>query len=401
MLSDFELENLIQPFVDRQTNLEIYVLNTIADRVREIGTLSKSDVYKLKQLLKTGTSVRLLLKELNDLMSLQQKSVTQVFREAGLTIYQDAKPFYEYRAIKQVPYADNKRLQKTITAISNETAGTFKNLANSKATGFYIRNANNPQHLKFYNIQDAYQSVIDEAIQGVQTGALTFDTAMRKTLKQLTDSGLRRMYWDSGYSRRLDSVVRMNILGGIRKLNQQIQLQIADEIEADGIELSAHSFSAPDHEPVQGRIFKIREFEKLQNEMSFEDVTGTKFSPIKRPIGEWNCNHFTQAVIIAQHKPTWSLSELAELKEENKKGYTTKTGKHYTMYECRQIQRKYETEIRKAKEGYMCSKTAKNEQLAEYYKAKISDLNKQYRQFSKDCGLNVKKDRTSVPNFMY
>lgn len=401
MLSDVDIDNLIQPFVDRQIALETYVINIIAKRVGEIGTLSKTDVYRLQQLFKSGSDVRLINQQISKVLSIQEKQVKQLIKDVAVNTYAEAKPFYDYRRKFQLPLSQNDRLQKNIKAIGKQTADTFKNLSNSKAIGFTIRDMKNPGHMKFYSTTETYQTVVDEAVQSVTTGVLDFDTAMCRALKQLNDSGMRKMYWDSGYSRRLDSTVRMNILGGIRQINQQVQLQIADEIKADGIELSAHSFSAPDHEPVQGHIFTMENFNKLQSEESFKDTYGNSFTPIRRPIGEWNCKHFTQAVIIAVHKPTWSLSDLAQLKKANNKGYTTSDGKHYTMYECTQLQRKYETDIRYAKEGYMMAKEAKNERLMIYYKAKISKLNREYSQFSKDCGLKKQKNKASVSGFSY
>lgn len=399
MLNDSQIENLIQPFVARQQALEEFVIKSIAQRVKEIGALSKTDVYRLQQLYKTGSNARLINKELSRVLGIQEKQTKQMIKEVAINTYKGAKPFYDYRHKQQIPFEKNTRLQRSVNAIGKQTADTFKNLSNSKATGFYIRDAKNRGTLKFQSVPEAYQSVIDEAVQAVQTGVLDFDTAMRKTMKQLVDSGLRRVYWDSGYSRRLDSTVRMNILSGIRQINQQVQMQIADEIKADGIELSAHSFSAPDHEPIQGRIFTLKEFDKMQNEMSFHDVDGNIYPAMRRPIGEWNCKHIPEAIIIDVHKPLWTSKELAELKAENQKGYTTKDGKHLTMYECTQVQRKYETDIRYAKEGYMMAKTADNEELMKYYDSRIAQLNNEYRQFSKDCGLTRQKKRASVSGF--
>ena len=401
MLNDSLIENLIEPFVARQQALEEFVINSIATRVKEIGALSKTDVYRLQQLYKTGSNVKAINSELSRVLGIQEKQTKKMIKDVAVNTYKGAKPFYDYRHRKQIPYEKNTRLQKSVNAIGKQTADTFKNLSNSKATGFYIRDAKNPSKLKFQSIPETYQSVIDEAVQAVQTGVLDFDTAMRRTLKQLNDSGIRRVYWDSGYTRRLDSTVRMNILSGIRQINQQVQLQIADEIKADGIELSAHSFSAPDHEPIQGRIFTLDEFDKMQNEMSFKDIDGNIYPAMRRPIGEWNCKHVTQAIIIAEHTPLWTSKELDELKAENKKGYTLANGKHLTMYECTQVQRRYETDIRYAKEGYMMAKSADNERLMEYYKSRISQLNNEYRQFSKDCGLTRQKNRASVSGFYY
>jgi len=400
-MTDREIENLISPFVERQQSIEATIINTIAERVREIGTLSKKDVYQLTQLYKTGSSAKYLNRLLSETLSIQERDVKSMIKNVAIDTYADAKPFYDYRHKTQIPFEHNTKLQRSVKAVATQTANTFKNLSNSKATGFMIRDAKNPTLLKFQTLPEAYQSVIDEAVHSIQSGVLDFDTAMRRTLKQLVDSGFRRAYWDSGYTRRLDSIVRMNILGGIRQINQQVQMQIAEEIKADGIELSAHSFSAPDHEPVQGHIFKIEEFNKLQSDMAFEDVNGKKFDAIQRPIGEWNCKHFTTAIIIAKHKPTWSAEELEELKRANHKGYTLSNGKKLTMYQCEQMQRKYETDIRYAKEGYMMAKKAGNEKLMEEYKTKLERLNREYTQFSKDCGLKKQKNKASVAGFSY
>ena len=401
MLNDVDIDNLIQPFVDRQLQLESYVVNTIATRVGEIGTLSKTDVYRLQQLYKIGSDVKNINKQIANVLNIQENQVKKMIKEVAINTYTDAKPFYDYRHKSQIPYEKNKKLQRTVEAVSRQTANTFKNMSNSKAVGFQIRDAKNPTKLKFQSIQATYQSIVDEAIQNVQTGVLDFDTAMRRSLQQLNDSGIRRAYWESGYSRRIDSTVRMNILGGLRQLNQKVQQQIAEETNADGIELSAHSFSAPDHEPIQGHIFTLENFDKLQNEMAFEDTYGNKFESIRRPIGEWNCKHFTQAVIIAVHKPVWSLADLEELKQANQKGYTMKNGKHLTMYECTQVQRRYETAIRYAKEGYMMARKANNEELMEKYDSRLANLNKQYNQFSKDCGLSKQRKRTHVVGFQW
>lgn len=399
MLSDFEIDAVIRPFVERQEKLNTWTINKIAQRVKEIGELSKSDLRKLITLYKTGADARLINQEIANVCQIQEQNVKEMVRKVASKTYLDAKPFYDYRHKSQIPYERNTCLQRTVNAIAKQTQDTFKNLSNSKATGFMIRDLKNPTAIKFQSVTQTYQSVIDEAAQAVQSGVMDFDTAMRRTLKQLNESGLRRAYWDSGYSRRLDSTVRMNILGAVRQINQQVQQQIAEEIKADGIELSAHSFSAPDHEPIQGRIFTMENFDKMQSELSFEDTTGAKFPAMRRPIGEWNCKHFTQAIIIAKHKPTWSIEELEELKQQNAKGYTTSDGKHYSMYECTQIQRRYETEIRYAKEGYMMAKTADNDSLAEQYKAKLSKLNNEYNQFCKDTHLRKERNRTFVQDF--
>ena len=45
--------------------------------------------------------------------------------------------------------------------------------------------------------------------------------------------------------------------------------------------------------------------------------------------------------------------------EDNERGYTDSNGRHRTLYECTQVQRRYEREIRKAKEKYLLGKLYK------------------------------------------
>ena len=57
------------------------------------------------------------------------------------------------------------------------------------------------------------------------------------------------------------------------------------------MELSAHSFPAADHEPVQGRAFENAEFSRMQSGQPCRDIDGNLYAAFERPIGEWNCQH--------------------------------------------------------------------------------------------------------------
>ena len=74
---------------------------------------------------------------------------------------------------------------------------------------------------------------------------------MRKAIKQIGQSGLKTLDYESGRSMRLDSAIRMNTLGGLRKLNNQVQEQFGEEFDSDGVEISTHQYPADDHAEVQ------------------------------------------------------------------------------------------------------------------------------------------------------
>lgn len=398
MLSEDTIRKLVQPIVDRAEAINTFVLQRIAKRIREIGKVKSSDVHRLEMLYQTGADVQLIEKEIERLTGLQIKDIKRIIRTAALENYIDAKPFYVASKRPYLPFNENIILQRIVNAVAQQTANTFVNLSNSQATGFLIRDLKNPSVLKMQSIGDTYRSVVDEAIQASQSGIIDYKTAMRRTMTQLVDSGVRRLHWDSGYSQRLDTAVRRNLLDGIRQINQNMQDEIGKQIGSDGKEISVHQFSAPDHEPVQGRQFTNEEYEKLQSAQPFIDFNGKQYKAIERPIGMWNCRHYTFSIILGA-KPMYTEDQLKAFADKNAKGYTFKNGKHMTMYECTQEQRRLETEIRKMKDGQIAARESEDQQLAQYYQARINKLTTQYKQFSKSCGLSEKLTKMTVAGY--
>jgi len=401
MLSENALENLMQPIIERQEAISNYVIEVIAKRVREIGHLLPSDVYKLERLLKSGVDVKKINEELARLTDLQEKDIKKLIKEVALDSYIDTKPYFDYRLKPFIPYAENKALQTVVKAVENATLGTYKNMSNAQA--FMIRDLKNPKVLKPTKIAKTYQTVIDEAIQASQSGVLDYNAAMRRTMKQLADSGIRYVTYDaeSGrrYTQRLDTAVRRNLMDGIRAINQGVQDEVGKQYGADGKEITVHAMSAPDHEPIQGHQFTNEEYDKLQNGEPFEDLTGEKFDAIDRPIGMWNCKHFTYSIICGVNKPNFTKAQLKKLAAENKKGYTDKSGKHYSKYECTQKMREMETEIRRHKDRYLALKESGDEDGMKEEKAIITKLHKQYKSFCQASGITPQMGRARVPGY--
>lgn len=398
MLNDNAVEQLIQPIIDRQEQINIFVLTTIANKVGEIGTLSPSDIKRLKLLVSMGADIRLMNNKLAELSNLQIRDTKALIKKAAIEAHLDAKPLYDYRHKSFIPYEKNDKLQQYVKAVSKQTAGTFTNLSKSKATGFLVRDLKNPTQMKFQSIDDTYKSVIDEAIQSVNSG-VDYRVAMRRVMKQLVNSGIRRLSWESGYTQRLDTAVRRNLLDGIRAINQLIEDENGKILNADGKELSAHANCAPDHEPFQGHTFTNEEFDKLQSSSAFIDIDKQRFAPVARVIGEYNCRHIAHSVIIGVSKPRYTKKQLQKMIADNHEGYTFPNGQHKTLYECTQIQRQLETKIRYAKDEQLTMKAANDKEAAKIARYKVLKYTKELKAFSKNCGLRVSKDRYSVPGY--
>ena len=398
MLSESTIDRLVQPIATRQEAINTYVISKIALSVKEIGTVTSSDINRMKLLVDMGADIREMNQKLAQLSNVQVKDIKSLIKTVAIRTNTDAKPLYDYRHKSFIPYEKNSKLKSYVRIVGNRTAETYQNLSKSKATGFLIRDLKYPGILKFQSIDDTYKSVVDEAIQSVQSG-VDYRTAMRKTLKQLSDSGIRRLSWDSGYTQRLDTAVRRNVLEGVTAIRQATEDMIGEEIGADGKELSVHINCALDHEPFQGHQLTNENWEKLQNSENFEDVDGQKFSGVERIIGIWNCRHIARSIIVGVTKPLHTKEELQEFIDDNHKGYVLPNGKHVTMYECTQIQRQMETKIRYAKDEQIVYQESGNTEAAKIARQKVIKYQQQYYKFSKDCGLAVHKDRMSVINY--
>lgn len=400
MFDESYLDKKLNIVVARQEKINNDVIAVITKRINEIGSVSVSDIHRLQQLYLTGVDVREINKIISTGTALQVKEIQQIIRDvAEMTLY-DAKQYYDYRHKPFIPYKDNKRVQNIVSAIAKETSDSFKNISNSKAVGFMIRDRKNPMGRKvFMNMSKAYQDIIDESIQALSTGTNNYQSLMRRTTLQLVKSGVQGLHWESGYHQRLDTAIRRNILDGAKRVSMQVDELTGKEFGADGIELSAHPMSAPDHEPIQGHCFTKEEYEKLQSSQDFKDVNGNKFLAIKRAIGEWNCRHYTFSVIIAHNKPTYSQEELDKMIKENHKGYTLPNGTHYTLYECTQLQRQMETECRRYKEAQKAFLESGDIEHARKYQAKAVQKAKECKAFCNACGIQYIPSRLSVPGY--
>ena len=401
MLSDDALNKLIDPIVKRQQEINTWVIERIARRIKETGEVLPSDVQQLITLRNTGADAQRIMKEIARLTQLNVIQIQKLVETVAKDAYISAKPFYDFTKTPYIPFDQNTLLQRRVQAMAKQTSDSYKNLSKSQA--FMIRDLKNPSILKPTPLAQAYQSVMDEAVQTASGGTVDYSTAMRKTIKQLADSGIRRVEYspESGrrYTQRLDTAVRRNLLDGMRQVNQEMQNLVGEQFGANGIELSVHSNPAPDHAAVQGHQFTNKEFDKMQHNESFHDIQGRNYEPFERAIGTYNCRHFAISIVIGVMQPNYSDKELQDILDRNEKGYTLPNGKHLTMYECTQYQRQLETKIRYAKDGQIVARAAGNTQLAKEYQRKVNDLSTQYREFSKACGLSVKTEKMTVPGY--
>lgn len=392
MLNDQVIEQLTEEIIRRIERVNTFTLKKIGEVLAEIGDIPPSRAYDLAMILKYGGDYDKIVKELAKITNLNEKEILEIFEKVAKKNLAFAQQFYEYRGMNYIPYEKNIALQEQVRAIAKITQDTYRNMSNTLG---FVRIKNGKKI--FTPLAQAYQEVIDDSVTALIQGKDAFNSALRKSVRELSASGIKTIEWESGYHRRLDSSVRMNLRGALRDFSMTLQQQFGEEFGADGVEVSVHNNPAPDHAEVQGHQFSNEEFDKFQNNQDSKDYKGKLFTAEyhghdRRSIGQLNCYHYIFNIVLGVSKPLYTDSKLKEINDKNEKGFKL-DGKHYTNYQGLQLQRKLETAIRKQKDRQIMAKASKDEEDELLATQKLTYLTNKYFELCKKSGLPTKVDR--------
>ena len=415
MLSDEALELVSERLINRIERANTYILRKMGANIREIRKLNVTQAQQLAQILKYGGDYEKILQELAKVTNLNEQDIRDIFEETAKSNYEFSKQFYDYRGIDYIPYEQNYALKSQTEAITNLTARNIKQMMNPSLLGYGMINKQTGE-VQFKGLQDTYYDLIDEAILSISQGKETFDEMLTRQLKTMGNGGLKVIY-NSTYmnkdgiivnrSRRLDSSIRMNIQDGLRTLHNELQEQFGKEFGADGVEVSVHQAPAPDHAEMQGRQFSKEEFNKLQVDGIAKDYEGKEIDinttskkgvVFHRPVSQYNCYHYVFSIVLGVNSREYTDEQLQEIIDENNNGFDI-DGKHYTTYEGTQMQRRLETEIRKAKDTQILAKESGDVDLVRESQQRITQLTNKYKELSDTSGLSTKADRMKVSGY--
>ena len=379
MLTDREIEAAYTRMRDRIDLVNAEYLKAVARQINAIGGLNASSIRKLAQMRIYRANVVKIKAALAKALNLSVQELQELLERAAREVYADADYMAVIRGRRLMQLEYNEPLKKYISAVSAQTEERFHNYSNTTC------------------IDENYQEAVTNAIDAVARGVTDYRSAIRDTMRKLGGDGLRITY-ESGVTRRMDTALRQNVLDGVKQIQQEAQRLIGEEIGATGVELSAHPFSAVDHEPAQGRQFSLQEFSRMQAGQPFTDANGNRYDGFKRPIGEWNCRHFASYIILGVSPRRYTDAQLKAWKEMNHKGCTI-GGKHYTVYEASQLMRQLETSVRRQKDIANLAKLSGDDKLRREAQAKIVTLKAQYKAVSEASGLKQRAERMVVEGF--
>ena len=426
MLDEKLQEQLLEVFDKRYQDYNTKVLKELGNVIKQFKDLTPSQAYSLAQQLKYNTTVKDLLDELSKISSLSVKDLKAILEKVAKENIGFADTYYKARGLETPIYSENKALQRLVSSVYSISGAEFKNIA--KSTGFRLLGDNGEPLL--LDIDETYKYVIDKCVVAISQGKETYQQSMRSTLKQLSDSGVRKIDYESGYSRRIDSSVRMNVLDAVREVSNQSQMLFGEEFGYNAVEVSHHSNSAPDHSnnDIENGKFDIdgHQFVKLdilkeqikdgiEKEITLKDIDEVNHrikckgkwyydfdyinNNLNRPVSTMSCYHYIFSVVLGVSRPQFTDKQLEEDKKKNNDGFEF-DGKHYTMYDGTQLQRRIESAIRETKDTQILAKASGDNELVLQSQTKITQLTTKYKQLCSISGLpNKLSTRASVQGF--
>ena len=399
MLSDEVIEKVSERLVERIESLNLYILKKIARSIKKIGMMTPSEAQQLIRILEFGGDYDKITNKIAEITELNVKDIRKIFRDVAKENYAFAEQFYKYRNKKYIPFEENELLQRQIESISNQMINNY--ILDTKVLGYSITDEKG--NFIFKDFSTAYRDTVDEAILSVSQGKTTFQEEMARAMQKLGSSGLKYVDYSTGWTRRLDSALAMNIRDGVRQLHNENERLFSEEFGANGVEITVHSNPAPDHAEVQGRIFRNEEFDKFQNDIDCVDVNGKEFPAEfeghdRRSISQYNCYHYVFPVIVELKKPRFTDEQLQEIIDKSKEEIEFEN-KKYSRYEAGQLQRKMERTIRKYKDLQIMGKESGNDKLLNRSQKKIDQLTSKYYELSKASGLPTKLERLQVQGY--
>lgn len=377
-----KLEEQANLLMNNVSGWEQNVLTLIAKKIKKYKKMSLEDVKAINNIAVVKSDMETITKDLAKITGYNVSQIEQMYGTLLEEQHLANQPLYDFRGKPFKPFAENKELQSLTKAYAKTTGEKMINLAKTKALCVLDRNG------KTIGLQKYYTDVLDKAVMQVATASTDFYSAMRSTIKEMGQSGIRIDY-GNGITRRLDSAVRQNLLWGAKKASEEYFEEIGNELDCDGIEIDWHTNPRPTHVFMQGKQY-VNGKARTINGVYFESSA----KALER-LNDYGCLHFATPIICGVSVPRYDEKELKKLNKQNEIIYNY-NGEDYTGYEITQLQRKLETAIRESKLTEKIAEAAGDTLQENKQKERTKALYDQYEDLCKQTGFNEEKQRIKI-----
>ena len=360
----------------RYIGLEERILQDIARRIKKVGEITSTADWQINRLRILGYSSEDIEREIKKTLDASYPEMFELYDKVINWEYVRNKDIYEQINAAFIPYEENRQLQQITDAIIQQSLEDLENV--TKSLGFYL-DYNGRKVLT--PLSQVYINYLDNACFDIVTGAFDYGSVLRRVVTQLTNSGLRKIEYGSGYASRVEVAARRAVMTGVANLTGEIADYNAKKLGTEYFEVEWHAGARPTHAVWQGQVWTK---EQLYSVCGLGTVTGL--------LGA-NCYHTYYPFFPGISERNWSDDWL---EEQNRKESKPKEfqGKEYTLYEAKQRQRQMETAMRAQREKVqMLQDSGADRQEVMLQKAKYQGQLNEYAAFSRKMGLKKERER--------
>lgn len=372
MLSPSYLESLPVGIVNQYAELESWIIADISRRIAGADfVMTPTAEWQIKKAQMLRLSYDDVVKQVSQTLGKSQKEVRALFKEAGITALKNDASIYSLAGKDPTAFMNSLALNRTLMAGIQQTNGLMSNFCRSLAS----------------DSNKLYNDLLDQAYFEVQSGAFSYQTSIRKAIKQLGKQGVQTVKYPSGHTDQVDVAIRRALISGVNITCARLQLDLASEMECDLVEVTSHFGARPSHTDWQGGIYSISG--KARGYRGLAEATGYGSGD---GLCGWNCRHNFYPYFEGISKPLGNPHDAKESED-----YYNKTQK----------QRSYERKIRKSKRQVEANRAAIEatkdkelkallEQDKKAAQARLADIQSQLDEFCKKNGLARRKNRESI-----
>jgi hypothetical protein len=363
--------------------LEITLLDEICSRLVFADQLNEVTVQDIQALRSHGIDLKDIEKAIRKTTGISETKLNKLLDDV---IERNQKYYTEVIDLAHVTQPETLVDAATVDAIKRQTHDTFRNLTASM--GFLVGNT-------MLKPARAYQWALDNAEMQIQSGAISYNQAIANVVKQLADSGLKVVDYESGHRDQIDVAARRAVMTGVNQICAKYTEQSAQYLETPYFEVSAHAGARDkpgpspwsSHKDWQGKVYNIRANDIYPN---IYEVCG--LGAVDGLEGA-NCRHRRNVWVEGVSERTYTDEQLAHIDDDLGCEFD---GKKYTAYEATQMQRRVERTIRKLKREKAAYRAAglKGDVMA--LSTRLHRLSTKYKAFSAAAGLPEQRERMKV-----
>jgi Phage minor capsid protein 2. len=379
MYTPSQLEQIPIPFEHLMSDLEMNIMKDIIRRIKINNEITRSADWQIYRLVQMGLSTEYIQQQIQLALKKSDDEINMLYENAIQSGYTYDKRLYEATGKEFIQFRDNAPLQQLIQSAIAQTKSEMVNI--TRSLGFTMDIGGKRV---FTPMSQYYQKVLDDAVMSVASGTFDYNSMIKKTVQEMTKSGIRTVDYASGWSNRVEVAARRAVMTGVNQVVSQINDTNAEKLGTDKFEVSWHASARPTHQVWHGRVFTRQQ---LIETCGLGEVTGLKGA---------NCYHDYWPFIEGVSVRNYTDEQLDKMNaDENKK--KVYNGKEYTTYEAAQRQRQLEALMSKQRKDIKLLKdgegSADDIQAAQIkYRATMA----QYRRFSDAVKLPQQRERIYV-----